>query len=83
MKKMSKKNGKKQKEKQTTIREVLKETQKVGHPVGGPACSFKLDPQHHSNTGPPSRRNTSADMRPPTQIQERTARSMFIKRRYK
>ena len=34
-------------------------------PVGGPAVSINLDAQVLSNTGPPTRQHTPADMRPP------------------
>ena len=33
-----------------------------------------------SNTGPPTRQHTPADMRAPTHIQKRTARSVYIQR---
>jgi hypothetical protein len=41
-----------------------------------------LKPRDLSNTGPPTRQHTPADMRPPTHIQQRTARSGFSQRRY-
>jgi hypothetical protein len=37
--------------------------------VGAPAVSINLDPWDLSNTGPPTRQHTPADMRPPTHIQ--------------
>jgi hypothetical protein len=47
----------------------LKETEEKGNPSGGPAVSINLDPLDLSNTGPPNRHHTPADMRPPTHIQ--------------
>ena len=47
----------------------LKEAEEKDDPVGGPAISINLDPQELSNTGPPTRQDTAADMRPPTHIQ--------------
>jgi hypothetical protein len=40
-----------------------------GNPVGGPAVSINMDPWDLSNTGPPNKQHTLADMRPPKQIQ--------------
>jgi hypothetical protein len=48
---------------------------------GGPAVSVNLDSQDLSNTGPPTRLYTTAVMRPPTHILQRTARSGFSQRR--
>jgi hypothetical protein len=50
----------------------LKEAEEKGNPVGGPVVSITLDPQDLSDTGPPNRQHTPADMRPPTYIQQRT-----------
>jgi hypothetical protein len=62
---------------------MLEEAVEEGDPVGGgPAVSTNLDPQDLSDTGPPTRQHTPADMRPPTHIQQRTARSGFSQRRY-
>jgi hypothetical protein len=47
----------------------LKEAEEKGDPVGGTAMSINLDPQDLSNTGPPNRQHTPADMRPPTHIE--------------
>jgi hypothetical protein len=58
----------------------MKEAEDKGYPVGGPAVSFNLDPRDLSNTGPPNRQHIPADMRPPTHIQQRTVRSVFIQR---
>jgi hypothetical protein len=44
------------------------------------AVSINLDPRDLSNTGPPNRQHTPADMRPPTHIQQRTSRSVSIQR---
>jgi hypothetical protein len=45
--------------------------QEEGNPVGGPAVSINLDPQDLSDTGPPTRQHTPADMRPSTHIYSR------------
>jgi hypothetical protein len=42
----------------------LKEFEEKGDPIGGPAVLINLDPQDLSNTGPPNRHHTPADMRP-------------------
>ncbi|KRY94747.1 hypothetical protein T4B_11342 [Trichinella pseudospiralis] len=42
--------------------------EKKGDPVGGPAVTITLDPQDLSNTGPPIRQHTPADMRPPSHM---------------
>ena len=55
---------------------VLKREEE-GDPVGVPEVSINLDPQGFSNTEPPTRQHTPADMRPPTHIQQMTARSGF------
>lgn len=39
--------------------------------------SINLDPQNLPDTGPLTRQHTPDDMRPPTHIQQRTARSGF------
>jgi hypothetical protein len=51
------------------IRERLKEAKERGNPVGGPAVSINLDRWDLSNTRPPNRQHTPADMRSPTHIQ--------------
>ena len=40
------------------------EAEEKGDPLGGPAVSINLDPRDLSNTGPPNRQHTLADMRP-------------------
>jgi hypothetical protein len=45
------------------------EAEEEGDPVRRPTVSINLDPQDFSNTGPPNRQHTPADMRPPTYIQ--------------
>jgi hypothetical protein len=57
------------------IREKLEEAEKEGDPVGAEAVSISLysPPPDLSNTVPPTRQHTSADMRPPTHTQQRTA----------
>jgi hypothetical protein len=57
------------------IREKLEEAHEEG-PVGGPAVSTSLDPQDLSDTGPQPGSITPGDRRPPTHIQQRTARSL-------
>jgi hypothetical protein len=56
----------------------MKEAEEKCDPVGGPAVSIYLDPLDLSNTGPLNRQHTPAEMRPPTHIQYRTSRSVFI-----
>jgi hypothetical protein len=41
---------------------MLKEGEEKGYPVGGPEVSIILDPQDLSNTGPPSRQHTPAEV---------------------
>ena len=61
-------------------RERLKETEEGDDPVGGSADSINVDPRDLSNTGPSNRQHTPADMRTPTNIKQRTARSVFHQR---
>ena len=42
----------------------MEETEEEGGLVGGPAVSINLNPRDFSDTGPPSRQHTPADMRP-------------------
>ena len=49
-----------------------------GNPGGGPAVSINLDLQDLSNTGPPNRQHTPADMMPLAYLQWRSARAVFI-----
>jgi hypothetical protein len=63
------------------IREKLEEAEEEGDPVGGPAVSINQDPRDLSDTEPPTRQHTPADMRLPTHIQQMTASSVFMKRR--
>ena len=58
----------------------MKEDEEKGNPAGGPAVSINLDPHDLSNTGPPNRQHTPADMRLLTHIKQRTAGSVFIQR---
>jgi hypothetical protein len=62
------------------IKKKIGEAEEENNPVGGPAVSTNLDPQDLSDTGPPTRQHTPADMRFPTHIQQRIARSGFIRR---
>jgi hypothetical protein len=64
------------------IRGKLKEAEEEGNPGGGTAVSINVDPRDLSDTGPPKRQSTQSDMRPPTQIQQRTSESGFSKRRF-
>jgi hypothetical protein len=52
------------------IREKLQETEEEGNPVGGPAVTINLDPWDLSDTGPPARQHTPAEMRSPTHTAE-------------
>ena len=62
------------------IKGKLEEAEEEGDPVRGPAVSIYLDPLDLSNTGPPNRHHTPADMRPPTHIQQRTSGSVLIQK---
>jgi hypothetical protein len=62
--------------------EKLEEAKVEGDLVGGPGFSINLDPQSLSNTGPPTKQHTPADMRHLTHIQQRTAKSGFTQRRW-
>ena len=64
------------------IRGKLEDDEEEGDPVGGPAVSINLDPWDLSYTGPPNRQHISADMKPPTHIEQRTTRSGFSQERY-
>jgi hypothetical protein len=55
--------------------ERLEEAKEEGDPVGRPAVSTNLDSRHLSETGPPNKQHTLADMRPPTHKQQKTAGS--------
>jgi hypothetical protein len=59
---------------------VLRKYEK-GDLMGRPAVSTNLDPQDLSDTEPPTRQHTLADMRPPTHIQKRTVWSGLSERR--
>ena len=63
------------------IREKLEEDEEEGDPIGRPAISTNLDPQDLSDTEPPTKQHTPADMRPTTHIQQRTAGSGLSERR--
>jgi hypothetical protein len=49
----------------------MKEAEEKGDPIGGPTVSINLDPLDVSNTGPPNRQHTPADIRAPTHILSR------------
>jgi hypothetical protein len=57
------------------IRERLEEAKEEGNPVGGMAVSTNLESWDLSDTGPPTRQHTPADMRPPTHIHQRISGS--------
>ena len=61
-------------------RKMLKEAEEEGDSIGRPAVSTNLDPQDLSDTEPPTRQHTPADMRQSTHIQERTAWSGLSQR---
>jgi len=63
------------------IREKLEEAKKEGNAVGGPEVSINLNPWDRLDTGSPTRQHTPAEMRPPTQIQQRIPGSVFSQRR--
>ena len=63
------------------ISEELEEPEEGGDPVGGPSVSINLDPRHLSDTLTPTRQHTTAGMRLPTHIQQRTAAAGFSQRR--
>ena len=54
------------------ISERLEEAEE-NNPIGKPGVSSNLDPRDLSDTEPPTRQHTPADMRPLTHIQQRTA----------
>jgi hypothetical protein len=54
---------------------------KEGDPIGRTAVSTNLDTQGLSATEPPTKQHTSADMRPPTPVQQRTAESGLRERK--
>ena len=58
----------------------MKEAEEKGDPVGGPTVSINLDPWDLSYIEPPKRQHTPADLRPPTHMQQRTAKSVFNQR---
>jgi hypothetical protein len=58
----------------------LKEAEEKGDSVGGPVVSINLDPWDLSDTEPPNRQHTPADIRLPTHMQQRTSGSVFIQR---
>jgi hypothetical protein len=63
------------------IRESLEEAEQKGKHLERPVVSINLDPQDLSNSWPPNRQHTPADMRPPTHIHQRIAGSGFSQRR--
>ena len=59
----------------------MEEAEEEGDPIRRPAVSTNLDSQDLSDTEPPTRQHTPADMKPPTHIQQRTAWSGLSERR--
>jgi hypothetical protein len=51
--------------------EAAEEAEEEGDPIRRPAVSTNLDPQDLSDTEPPTKQNTPADVRPPIHIQQR------------
>jgi hypothetical protein len=62
------------------IRENLEEAEEESDPIGGPAISINLNPES-LRSGPPTSQHTSADMRPPLNIKQRTTGCVFSQRR--
>jgi hypothetical protein len=62
------------------IGENLEEAEE-GNPIRRPTVLTNLDPWDLSETGPPTRQHTPSEIRPPTHIQERAARSGLSLRR--
>ena len=61
----------------------LDEAQELGgNPVGGQEHTVNLDRGDLSDTAIPTRLHTTAVMRPPKYIQQRTARSEFSQRKF-
>ena len=73
-------NGQKQLTPVVELEKSWKKMKREGYPVGGLAGSTNLDPRGLSNTVPPNK-HTPADRRPPTHIQQRTARYVLVQRR--
>jgi hypothetical protein len=64
------------------IRERLEEAEEAGDPIGRAAVSTNLDLRDLSDTEPPTGQHTPADMRPPTHIQQRTAKPGLSERKH-
>ena len=60
---------------------LKEEAEEEGEPIGRPTISTNMDPWDLSDTEPPTRQHTPADMRPPTHIQQRTTKSGLSQRR--
>jgi len=63
------------------IRGKPEEAEEEGDPIGKPAVSTNQDPWYLSDTEPPTRQHTPADMRARTFIQKRAVWSVFSQRR--
>jgi hypothetical protein len=60
--------------------EKLEKAEEEGNSIGRPSVSTNLDLGDLSDTEPPTRQHTPADMRPSTHIQQRTGRSGLSQR---
>ena len=54
------------------------EAKEEGNPIGRPAVSTNLDTCDLSDTEPPTKQHTPADMRPPPHKQQRTACLVWV-----
>jgi hypothetical protein len=61
---------------------MLEEAEDEDDPIGRSAVSIYLEPLDLSDSEPPTRQHTVANLRPPTHIQQRTAWSCLIEKRY-
>ena len=64
------------------IRERLGEAEEDYDFIGRPEISTNLDPSDLSDTEPPNRKHTLADVRPPTYIERKTAWFGLSERRF-
>jgi hypothetical protein len=64
------------------IRENLEEDGEQGNPIRTPAVSTNLGTWELSDTDPPTRQDTPADMTSPTRLQQRIARYWLNQRRF-
>jgi hypothetical protein len=64
------------------IRENIEEDEKQGNPISIPTVSTNLGPWGLTDTEPQTRQDTTADMRSPTHVEQRIARSWLNQRRF-